>query len=393
MQKLSNQELFNRTLESVQHEREATLELIAYLAEIERRKLYLERGYSSLFQFCCKSLKLSEGAAARRINAMRLTQDLPQTKAKIQAGELSLSTASLTQSFFRHQNRQEKQPLNLNQKMAILNKVSSQPTIEAKKTFCQINPKFEKREVHRALSETTTRLSFVAENPLIGKLEKIKQIHSHQLKNFNLVTIVEFMAEQLLAQHDRKMAIKPKPSSKANRNNNESHLKTDKILKDQSSSEKSKLLKDQPTSGKPKFLKNSVADLVGDSSPRCDQKATGLRNASPLGSGQKATELRSASLLGSGQKATELRNASPMGSDQPTKPRSIAASKRAIIFNKFQRQCSYVDTLTKKKCDAKTFLQIDHIKPVAHGGGNELKNLRVLCANHNKFTWLQKSKC
>src|SRR6267378_3987773 len=44
-------------------EREATASLIAHLAELDARRLYLGAGFSSLFTYCCSVLHLSEPAA------------------------------------------------------------------------------------------------------------------------------------------------------------------------------------------------------------------------------------------------------------------------------------------------------------------------------------------
>ena len=53
-------------------ERKLTAEVIQLLLEVERSKEHLDRGYSSMFDFCVKELGYSEGCAARRVNAMRL---------------------------------------------------------------------------------------------------------------------------------------------------------------------------------------------------------------------------------------------------------------------------------------------------------------------------------
>src|SRR4051812_26367223 len=77
--------------------------LIEHLREIERRKLYCDFGYSTLSKYCTKRLKLSDGAAQRRIEVVRLTNTLPELKEKIHSGEMSLSVAAQTQSFIRQE--------------------------------------------------------------------------------------------------------------------------------------------------------------------------------------------------------------------------------------------------------------------------------------------------
>ena len=72
IQKLTDDELLLEAKETVVDEERATQKVLKYLEEIERRKLYLARGYGSLFEFCVKELKYSEGSAGRRISSMRL---------------------------------------------------------------------------------------------------------------------------------------------------------------------------------------------------------------------------------------------------------------------------------------------------------------------------------
>ena len=52
-------------------EQEATASLLAHLAELDARRLYLGAGFSSLFIYCCEVLHLSEPAAYNRIEAAR----------------------------------------------------------------------------------------------------------------------------------------------------------------------------------------------------------------------------------------------------------------------------------------------------------------------------------
>jgi hypothetical protein len=51
--------------------------IIAHLAAVEERRLHLEAGHSSLFDYCCRRLKLSENEAFHRITAARLARRFP----------------------------------------------------------------------------------------------------------------------------------------------------------------------------------------------------------------------------------------------------------------------------------------------------------------------------
>src|SRR5262245_11155097 len=76
-------------------ERQATARLIAALAELDTRRLYLSEGYSSLFTYCTQALHLSEHAAYGRIEAARVARRLPQILDLLADGSITLTTMCL----------------------------------------------------------------------------------------------------------------------------------------------------------------------------------------------------------------------------------------------------------------------------------------------------------
>jgi hypothetical protein len=92
---LSNEQLLLETARLVAAERCATAQLIAYLAEVDRRELYLAQGYSSLFTYCTQALHLSEHAAYDRIRAARLAQQCPLVLERLTSGAVTLATVAL----------------------------------------------------------------------------------------------------------------------------------------------------------------------------------------------------------------------------------------------------------------------------------------------------------
>src|SRR5688572_23507875 len=66
---LSDDDLLTELLRLAATERTATVQLIAVLAEVDARRLYLGQGCSSLFVYCTRVLRLSEHAAYGRIEA------------------------------------------------------------------------------------------------------------------------------------------------------------------------------------------------------------------------------------------------------------------------------------------------------------------------------------
>ena len=102
---LSDRELLRETSNLVRHERHLQGAIIDHLAEIEARGLYLERGFSSLFDYAVRELGYSDAAAARRIGAMRLCADQADAREGLRDGSLMLSAAAELQWAFDRQRR------------------------------------------------------------------------------------------------------------------------------------------------------------------------------------------------------------------------------------------------------------------------------------------------
>src|SRR3989338_1371305 len=99
--KLSDDDLHAATIDVARREQELTLVTIRHLHEVARRRLYAKRGYSSIFDYAVKALGFSEPAAAERVQAMRLMHAVPEAVAKLEKGDLTLSSAAAVQRFIR----------------------------------------------------------------------------------------------------------------------------------------------------------------------------------------------------------------------------------------------------------------------------------------------------
>src|SRR5689334_3192188 len=62
------------------------------LAELDRRRLYVELGFNSSWSFCCRALGLSEAATHYRLAAARQIQKQPELVEQIRNGRLCITT-------------------------------------------------------------------------------------------------------------------------------------------------------------------------------------------------------------------------------------------------------------------------------------------------------------
>ena len=102
---LPDQVLLAHTRSLVLHEQALQLAVLDHLREIQARHLHLRLGFSSLFDYAVRELGYSEGAAWRRIKAMRLCAETAGTRERLQDGSLTLSAAAQLQNTFDLQQR------------------------------------------------------------------------------------------------------------------------------------------------------------------------------------------------------------------------------------------------------------------------------------------------
>jgi hypothetical protein len=92
---LSDHDLLAAVVCLAGRERGTTVELVAHLAELDARRLYLGAGFSSLFAYCTGVLRLSEHEAYNRIEAARAVRRFPVLLERLGDGSLNLTTIRL----------------------------------------------------------------------------------------------------------------------------------------------------------------------------------------------------------------------------------------------------------------------------------------------------------
>lgn len=95
IESLDDQDLLKRMRGIVVKERRSTTQLLAHLAVLDGRRLYIAQGYSSLFNYCTRGLHFSEQAAYLRIEAARVVRRFPIVLARVADGSIHLTAMSL----------------------------------------------------------------------------------------------------------------------------------------------------------------------------------------------------------------------------------------------------------------------------------------------------------
>ena len=159
--------------EAVRIEKRSTARVLEYLKEIDKRRLWLKEGYSSLFDFCMRYLNYSEGETNRRIQACRLTAKVEEVMPLLESNTLSLSAISLLSPYLTQENAKE-----------ILPKVIGQSTREVEKVIHESFPESKKKLDSINLELDDEMKALIEQAKLLASEKDIKILMKKVLKSF-----------------------------------------------------------------------------------------------------------------------------------------------------------------------------------------------------------------
>lgn len=196
---LTNYELHSQTLRLVEKERLSLIEILWHLRENERRMLYAEKGYRDLKQYCIQEMKYSEGAAWRRISAMRLLNEIPEMEDQIQTGSLNLTQINLAQATFR-----EMKP-SKSEKQEILIALENQSTLGTQRILAEQQPELQQKpEVQeKPLKGQKLQVTLILDEELQNKMDEVELLLGKKLSKLELLRL---MTTEMLTKLRRQTA-------------------------------------------------------------------------------------------------------------------------------------------------------------------------------------------
>jgi hypothetical protein len=205
---VSNTTLIEKTKALAARERELGVLVLHHLREIESRQLFIKAGFSSLFDFTVKVLGYTEGAADRRIKAMRLLSALPLAEQagvaqSLSSGELSLSNLSTLQRFLINEKKDRKREYSVPERVALIKELKNKSAREAEKFLVAHSPESARTKVH-----------FTADEALTKKLDRLKEILSHQLPTQDMNALLHKLADMALKTLEKAPVKESTPTSK-----------------------------------------------------------------------------------------------------------------------------------------------------------------------------------
>jgi hypothetical protein len=154
LQELSNNALLEEAVRLAARERGATAALIAAIAEVDARRLYLGESCSSMFVYCTRVLHLSEHAAYDRIEAARLSRRFPALLMHMETGALTLTNVRLLGPHLTHENAD-----------AVMSEAAHKSRMEVERLIARMRPQPDAPAAIRKLPERTPSTLLTAHEP------------------------------------------------------------------------------------------------------------------------------------------------------------------------------------------------------------------------------------
>jgi hypothetical protein len=343
LKQMKDPELLAATQRLVREERAVATLVLRHLQEIEVRKLYADLKYGSLFEYAVHGLGYSEGAAHRRIQAMRLLREIPEVAEKIESGALNLSNISQAQSFFREQTRAEPaRAFGTEEKKQVLAQLEQKSAREGQRILLAIGgPAALPRERERIITPTHSEVSFVLSDDLKRQLTEVRALLGPKGALFSLAELVAEMARLSCERLTEKRFGKRRAREAA-------------LAAKSTAARHDSTVTATPTA-------NAHSDFAVVAKPAPD--AHGDLAVGAVATPDAYSDSRAAP------------RDSDVGNVLRTRNRHVSTSVKHDVWQRARGQC--------ENCGSQHQLNYDHIQPFALGGDSDPGNIQLLCQSCN----------
>jgi hypothetical protein len=320
--RLSDEALLARVKLLVGRERVVSVELIAHLAELETRDVYLGKGVKSLYLYCTEILHLSEHAAYNRIAAARAARVFPVILDLLADGSVNMTTVTILAPHLTPENHR-----------AVLAEATHRTKDEVKVIQSRLAPRPDVPPTIRKLP---------ASMPVAGKLPLVATTHGDAVLTTTRTPLLPVVRS-------------PPPSQRS-------------VV--------------EPLTPERYRLQFTVGKETRDRLKRVqDLRAREIPDGDPAAIFDRALTL----LLRDVEKKKLGAVAKPRTPRQ-TKPRSrhVPAHIRRAVNRRDGGRCAFV-AKEGRRCSERRLLEWHHVKPYAPDGEMSVENISLRCRAHNVY--------
>jgi hypothetical protein len=316
-------------------EKKTQVALIAHLAEIARRKLHLDQGYASMFDYCLRALHLAEGEIWLRLQVSSCCGRFPELLEELAAGALNITSAGKISAFLTEEN-----------KTSVLHFCRGKTTREVEEFLCSLKPK-------PSVPSSLQRCPRSTE--LAHPTEHVRESEQRLPGERELLPAESNDSAANGTDHA------PPPAAKPSRleilGNERYHLHCTVNAEQRRKIER-------------------LAELLGIDNPARNLTAL-LEQAIDI-----ALKAKDPAKPRRAKQAVAKEASQEQNTTSAPRSRYIPAAIKRVVFQRGEYRCQFAAT-DGARCPQRTHLCVDHIVPFAQGGANDVTNLQLLCARHN----------
>lgn len=183
----------------VQRERDALHELITELCGFDRIRGYQDLGYRSLFDYLTKGVGYSAGAAQRRIDAARLSKDVPDLGERLQSGALDLRHITIVSKAVRQAGKKRK--ISVLEKRNIIDQIEGQCEAGAQKAVAEFFDLEVITETRRSVQKNeSVRYEITVTREVAEMIDRAQALISHAVPSRNLADFLEYVSQRIIHQ-------------------------------------------------------------------------------------------------------------------------------------------------------------------------------------------------
>ena len=339
--------------------RKITAQLVAYLGEVEARRLHLREACASMYEFCCRKLELSEGSAHRHIAAARIARKYPMVLDLLREGRIHVTALSMLQTYLKVENRAELLAAACNKSKAEVELL--------------IRSRFPKKDVADSIRPVPVQAQLGGGATAVGQSGAV--VASQTVRAAGQLAAADTGpaagapaaanrsagADAGLATAERSAAGQPAEATSG-------HWAAEPRSRVTPLSAQRFHIQFSAGSALKDKLERAI-DLMSHSNPKRDL-ATVIERGLDL-------------VLADLEKKVLGKTDRPRRS-AGTKNGSFSRQARREIYERDGEQCTYTSP-SGERCRARAFVQLDHYDPRALGGPGTTRNGRLLCRAHNLF--------
>jgi hypothetical protein len=339
LSELSDPDLLAGLSRVVATDRQVTAELIAHLAEVDRRRLYAGQGCSSMFVYCTERLGLSADATQKRIQVARASRRFPELLDCLASGRIHLSGLNLLAPHLTEDNAR-----------ALLSRAAKKSKRDIEALVAELAPQPDVESRIRKLPGPRSRPATTAANdaaPAVAEDARAAvSAPAAATSGDRLSGSAPATGLAVQVAPPPRAVIAPLSPARY-----KVQFTAGKALHDKIERARELLAHRVPSGDLAEIFDRVLAIAIA----RLERERFGLTDK-------------------------------PRTKSRPTAPgsRHIPAEVKRRVYERDGGQCTYVDG-RGHRCSGRSMLEYDHIVPYALGGPATFENTRLRCATHNRL--------